>query len=115
MTSSSIRVSADKTLNEVLSGNGNLISGLLALTLKYGIAPLACIFLGYVCLEQNKVIASQSKEMIASSETYARRSIDVVEKNTIAITMSTEVQKSILKSVEASNSRLEALERRASR
>jgi len=97
---SNLRSAADKTLNEVLDAKGSLISGLLALTLKYGMAPLCCMFLGWVCLEQNKIIREQNAQMVNQSNAYAERSIEVIAKNTEAITKSVEVQANLVKIIE---------------
>lgn len=97
---SHVRLAADKTLNEVLDAKGSVVSGLFALTMKYGMAPLCCMFLGWVCLEQNKIIREQNSQMVRASDEYAKRSIEVIAKNTEAITKSVEVQANLVKIIE---------------
>lgn len=80
------------------------ITLILTVLLKYGIAPLACIYLGYVLLKKDVVI-QQNTDTIVS----------IVREQTVATTKQTVVMENLGKNIEANTKKLEEIERRSTR
>lgn len=77
------------------------LSLILAVLLKYGMAPLACIYLAYVNLHKDEAIERQSSKLTV-----------LVEAQTAATVKNTEVQGYLIKVVEANTRKLEEIERK---
>lgn len=72
---------------------------ILAVLLKYGIGPIACIYLGWVLTEKDKIINKNSDTLVK-----------IVQEQTAATTRNTEVQSQLIKVMEANTSKLNQIE-----
>lgn len=86
----------ETAVNEV--SEKSTLSLILAVMLKYGMAPLACIYLAYINYGQGNFINNKLTIMI--------------EAQTAATVKNTEVQGQLIKVVEANTSKLEEIERK---
>ena len=86
----------ETAVNEV-SEKGT-VTLLLAVLMKYGIAPLVILYFAYVNLHQNKYINEKLTAMI--------------EAQTAATVKNTEVQQQLVKVVETNTNKLEEIERK---
>lgn len=74
---------------------------ILAVLLKYGMAPIACIYLGYVLMLKDQAI-----------DKYNTKLSTIIEMQTAALVKNTEVQYHLIKVVEANTEKLEEIERK---
>lgn len=82
-------------------GDKSALSLILAVLLKYGMAPLACIYLAWANLHKDEAIERQSTKLTI-----------LVEAQTAATVKNTEVQGQLIKVVEANTRKLEEIERK---
>lgn len=99
MTTIVMKEHLDHMLNERLA-NKTSIELLLSVILKYGMAPIACIYLGYVVMEKDKTIENSHRSLV-----------DLIEKQTVATTKNTEVLNGLIKVVESNNRRFDRSEK----
>lgn len=75
-----------KLVSDNSIGNSNSAPTLLlAVLLKYGIAPIACIYLGYIVLQKDVVIQKNNEQMVT-----------IVREQTVAMTKQTQVQEGLI-------------------
>ncbi len=77
------------------------LSLLLTVLLKYGIAPIACIYLGYVLLQKDAIIEKHT-------ETF----ISLVRDQTTATIRQTAMMENLGKNIEANTKKLEDIDRK---
>lgn len=75
---------------------------ILTVLLKYGIAPIACIYLGYILMLKDAVIQKNSDTMF-----------ELVREQTSVSTKQSAIMESLTKSIDANTKKLEDLDRRA--
>lgn len=98
----------NETLNKLVSENSvaevcenrSTPSLLLAVLLKYGIAPIACIYLGWVLLQKDETIQKNSDRLV-----------ELVERSTAASVKQTQVQERLIIVIETNTSKLSDLEK----
>lgn len=76
----------------------------LTVLLKYGIAPLACIYLGYVLVKKDAVIQQNTDTLVS-----------IVREQTVATTKQTAVMENLGKNIEANTRKLEDIDRKSNR
>lgn len=89
----------ETALNDV--SEKSTISLILAILLKYGMAPLACIFLGWVVVQKDQTL-----------ERYNNKLTIMIESQTAATVKNTEVQGQLIRVMEANTRKLEEIERK---
>lgn len=77
---------------------------LLSVLLKYGIAPIACIYLGYVLMRKDAVIQQNTDTLVT-----------IVREQTAATTKQTLVMEGLSKNIEIYNNKLADIDRRGGR
>lgn len=82
----------------------NALTLILSVLLKYGIAPIACIYLGYVLLMKDGVIQKNTDTLVA-----------IIQEQTVATTKQTLVMENLTKNIEANTKKLEDLDRKSTR
>ena len=96
MTKTLQNLMKETAINE--SSEKGTLSLILAVLLKYGMAPLACIYLAYVNYGQGNYINNKLTNLI--------------EVQTSATVKNTEVQGQLVKVIEANTRKLEEIERK---
>lgn len=103
---SQIKSMGDKTLNEVLDNpKTGLLAALFAISVKYGMAPACCIYLGFVCWEQNKTIRDEHAMQMKMAKEYSDNALAVISSNTAAISKSSEIQGQLVRILEDRHAR----------
>ena len=74
---------------------------LLAVMMKYGIAPLVCLYLAWMLLHKDEINQKNTDKLVV-----------LIEMQTAATVKNTEVQQQLVKVVERSNQKIEELERK---
>lgn len=83
------------------SAEKGTLSLILAVLLKYGMAPLACIYLGWVVVQKDTTI-----------DKYNTKLTTIIEYQTSATVKNTEVQGQLIKAIEANTRKLDEIERK---
>lgn len=92
-----------KMVNETSVRDANsTMTLLLTVLLKYGIAPIACIYLGYVLMLKDAVIQKNTETMFG-----------LVKEQTTATTKQVVVMETLSKNIEANTRKLEDMEIKA--
>lgn len=87
----------DKTANESSKSTTGL---LLAVLLKYGIAPLVCVYLAWALIAKDEQVQKNSDTIV-----------NIVREQTAATVQHTEVQRGLITVISANTSKLDELEK----
>jgi hypothetical protein len=74
---------------------------ILSVLLKYGIAPIACIYLGYILMQKDITIEKHSEIML-----------NIVREQTLATTKQTSIMENLDRNIQANTKKLDEVERR---
>lgn len=87
-------------IEEKSIGNSHsTLSLILTVLLKYGMAPLACIYLGYIVLQKDIAIQKNSDTLVK-----------IVQEQTVATTRNNEIQTQLIKVIEGNTSKLSEIQ-----
>lgn len=75
---------------------------ILSVLLKYGIAPIACIYLGYVLLMKDVVIQKNTETLVT-----------IIREQTVATTKQSVVMENLGRNIEANTKKLEDIDRKS--
>lgn len=84
-----------------VKGSHSTWSLLLTVLLKYGIAPIACIYLGYILMIKDALIQKNNETTVI-----------LVRELTLATTKQTSVMENLTKIIEANTKRIEEVDRK---
>lgn len=96
-----MKESLEKIVSEnAIKSDQSALTLLLTILLKYGIAPIACIYLGYVLMVKDELIQKNTDTTVG-----------LVRELTVATTKQTAVMENLSKIIEGNTKKLEDMDR----